>query len=153
MDGSGLTLNLTANSNPAHTANTLTICRDINDTVNIGTGWTFIGIETINSEVYSVYTQSAATLNVTNVDDTLNLVVTPTSLSVTEGATNTFTVKLAFLPTSAVTVNVARLSGDTDLTVSAGAALTFTTTNWNIPQTVTLAATEGHGSDERFGPV
>ena len=37
---------------------------------------------------------------------------------------------------------MARASGDSDLTVSGGASLTFTSANWNTPQTVTLAAAE-----------
>ena len=64
------------------------------------------------------------------------------AVSVTEGADNTFTVKLAFQPAANVTVSVARASGDTDLTVSGGASLTFTSANWNTAQTVTLAAAE-----------
>ena len=41
-----------------------------------------------------------------------------------------------------MTVSVTRASGDTDLSVSGGASLTFTSANWNTPQTVTLAAAE-----------
>ena len=37
-------------------------------------------------------------------------------------------------------VTVARVSGDTDITVQSGARLTFTTANWNVYQPVTLAA-------------
>ncbi len=70
------------------------------------------------------------------------LVVTPTTLNVTEGSTNTFSVKLAIQPTSDVTVTVSRTAGDSDISVSGGASLTFTSTNWNIAQTVTLAAAE-----------
>ncbi len=69
-----------------------------------------------------------------------SLVVSSTSLSVTEGLTNTFTVRLAYQPAGNVTVSVARASGDTDLSVSGGASLTFTSANWNTPQTVTLTA-------------
>ena len=65
-----------------------------------------------------------------------------TRVSVTEGRHNTFTVKLAFQPAANVTVSVARASGDTDLTVSGGASLTFTSANWNTAQTVTLAAAQ-----------
>ena len=41
-----------------------------------------------------------------------------------------------------MTVSVARASGDTDLSVSGGASLTFTSANWNTAQTVTLAAAQ-----------
>ena len=87
------------------------------------------------------YTAGTTNLNVTD-NDTQSLVVSSTVVSVTEGLTNTFTVKLAFQPAANVTVSVARASGDTDLSVSGGASLTFTSTNWNTAQTVTLAAAE-----------
>ena len=87
------------------------------------------------------YTSGTINLNVTD-NDTQSLVVSSTSVSVTEGATNTFTVKLAFQPASDMTVSVTRASGDTDLSVSGGASLTFTSANWNTTQTVTLAAAE-----------
>ena len=89
----------------------------------------------------SGYTSGTSNLNVTD-NDTQSLLVSATSLSVTEGATNTFTVRLAYQPAANVTVAVARASGDTDLTVNGGASLTFTSANWNTPQTVTLAAAE-----------
>ena len=65
-------------------------------------------------------------VTVSNVDnDTQALVVTPTTLSVNEGGTNTFTVKLAAQPLSDVTVTVAHQSGDADLSVSGGSSLTL----------------------------
>ncbi len=65
---------------------------------------------------------------------------TKPSLTVTQGGTADFTVSLTQAPTSDVTVTVARSSGDSDLSVSSGASLTFTPGNWNVAQTVTLAA-------------
>ena len=53
--------------------------------------------------------------------------------------------RLSAQPAANVTVAVARTSGDTDLTVSAGASLTFTTANWNTAQDVTLAAEASFG--------
>lgn len=73
-----------------------------------------------------------------------NIVVSTTSLTVNEGSTATFTVRLAAAPSSNVTVNVARSSGDTDVTASP-ATLTFTPTNWSTPQTVTVSA--AHDAD------
>src|SRR5262249_17810662 len=65
-----------------------------------------------------------------------------TTLNVNEGASAQYGVRLASAPTGNVTVNVARLSGDTDLTVSAGATLTFTPTNFGTFQNVTISAAE-----------
>jgi hypothetical protein len=70
----------------------------------------------------------------------VSLVVTGTPLSVPEGASRTFQVRLGAAPKANVTVSVARLTGDTDLSVAAGATLTFTPANWNVTQPVTVAA-------------
>ncbi len=70
-------------------------------------------------------------------------------VSVPEGGTATMTVRLGAVPTGVRTVNVTRVSGDLDLTVAVGASLTFTPANWDVWQTVTLAAAED--ADTRFG--
>ncbi|MBM4148997.1 MAG: hypothetical protein FJ224_08125 [Lentisphaerae bacterium] len=66
------------------------------------------------------------------------------ALSVPEGSNNTFQVRLVTQPAGSVTVAVARVSGDADITVANGAELVFDTGNWSAWQTVTLAA----GTDE-----
>ncbi|MEU2655217.1 glycoside hydrolase family 48 protein [Streptomyces sp. NPDC007325] len=67
------------------------------------------------------------------------LVVTPGALSVRQGATGTFDLKLSKAPASDVTVTVARTSGNTGLTASP-ATLTFTPANWNTARKVTVSA-------------
>jgi hypothetical protein len=71
-------------------------------------------------------------------------------IRVPEGATAQFRVRLSNIPAANVTVSAARVSGDSDLSVQSGAALTFTPANWNVYQAVTLAAAEDiddvHGS-------
>jgi Ca2+-binding RTX toxin-like protein len=84
-------------------------------------------------------TTATATVVVNGVTDQ-GLVVSPTSLVVPEGSTNTFSVSLAAQPAGDVTVSIARTGGDVDLSISSGAVLTFTAATWDIPQTVTLAA-------------
>ncbi|MBC7968377.1 MAG: hypothetical protein H7Z17_20930, partial [Fuerstia sp.] len=95
-------------------------------------------------------TESGAQQVTTIIYDRQTLIVSPTAVSVTEGLTNTFTVKLVFQPAANVTVAVARVSGDTDLTVNGDTSMTFTSANWSTPQTVILAAAEdvdsGNGS-------
>lgn len=61
---------------------------------------------------------------------------------VPEGGTAQFHVRLTNAPAANVTVSVVRSSGDSDLSVQSGAALTFTPANWNVYQTITLAAAE-----------
>ncbi len=65
-----------------------------------------------------------------------------TTLNVNEGGSAQFGVRLSSAPASNVTVNVARLSGDTDLNVTGGATLTFTPANFATLQTVTVSAAE-----------
>jgi hypothetical protein len=61
-------------------------------------------------------------------------------LNVTEGASSTFAVRLASQPVGDVVVNVARATGDVDLTVFGSQQLTFNADNWNVDQVITLAA-------------
>ena len=81
------------------------------------------------------------TVNLTD-NDPQSLVVTPAALSVNEGDTANFSVKLAKEPSANVVVNSARTAGDVDLSVSVGTNLTFTPANWNIAQAVILAAAQ-----------
>ena len=63
-----------------------------------------------------------------------------TSLTVSEVDNATYTVMLDTEPTAAVEIAVAKeAGGDADLTV-APSSLTFTTSNWNTAQTVTVSA-------------
>lgn len=50
------------------------------------------------------------------------------------------TIRLAMAPTSNVIVSVARSAGDSDVNVSVGSSLTFTASNWMVPQIVRLTA-------------
>lgn len=75
-------------------------------------------------------------------DDVPALVVKPPLVGVLEGGLATFTVALAFAPATPVTVTVARSGGDPDLTVAAGATLTFDSSNFSVPRTVTVAAAD-----------
>jgi hypothetical protein len=88
------------------------------------------------------------TVTATEVDDdpvASTLIVTPTAVTVPEGGTATYTVRLSANPTSNVTVTSTAQTGgtnDTNITVSGGGSLTFTPTNGTTPQTVTLAAAQ-----------
>jgi glucose/arabinose dehydrogenase len=68
------------------------------------------------------------------------IVVSGRNLRMDEAAAAVVTVSLAIAPSSPVTVNIARISGDTDVGVQGSSALTFTATNWRIPQAVTFFA-------------
>jgi hypothetical protein len=67
-----------------------------------------------------------------------SVALSPTALAVQKGKSGTLTVRLSSRPAAAVTVRVARTSGNAGLTVAPGAALTFTPSNWSTAQHVTL---------------
>jgi hypothetical protein len=75
-------------------------------------------------------------------NDTLSFLTNVDALAVPEGSTATFQVRLTAQPSADVNATVTRASGDADITVQSGASLTFTTADWNVDQTVTLAAAE-----------
>jgi len=80
-------------------------------------------------------------------DDDIELVVSKDAMDVPEGGNNTYTVQLATEPTAIVTVEVTGTTGeitvDTDSNTSGDQnTLTFTTSNWNTEQTVTVSAGE-----------
>ncbi len=62
--GNTLILNVGEVLNISSHSNTLIVRRDLNDTVNIGSGWTQQANETISGKVFHVYTQGAARLKV-----------------------------------------------------------------------------------------
>jgi len=64
------------------------------------------------------------------------------SISVLEGESASFNVRLSQQPSSNTTVITTRYSGDTDINVSSGSSLEFTTSNWDTYQIVTLSAAE-----------
>ena len=91
------------------------------------------------------YGSVTASLSVTVSDDeTPALVLTPSSLTLAEGGSGSYTMALASEPTAAVTVTVSPGAGvtlDTDAATSGNQnSLSFTTANWNTPQTLTLSA-------------
>ena len=87
-------------------------------------------------------TVNAATLTLTD-NDVRGMTVSPDTLTIVEGASDTYMIALATQPSGEVTVTVTGASG-TDLTVT-GPPLTFTRLDWDQPQTVTVAA--GHDHD------
>ena len=81
-------------------------------------------------------------------DDNDGVTVNPTEVTVTEGGTVTYTVVLDTEPAGNVTVTVNDPTDNTDVTADP-ATLTFTDQNWNVAQTVTVsAAQDGDAADE-----
>ena len=91
------------------------------------------------------YDGVSATLTATEADNDRSIVLSPASVSVAEGSTVTYTVKLNSQPTGNVMVTIAKASGgDADLTANKS-SLTFTTSTWNQTQAVTVSAAEDNG--------
>ena len=99
-------------------------------------------------------TPSSVTVTITDpetVADPRGVTLSTTALSVPEGGTLSYTVKLATQPTGIVYVVAVMESGDGDLTVSsetdtapnsALVVLEFTTLNWSTAQTVTVTVAQ-----------
>ena len=148
---SGATLSntstLTFTTSNWDTAQTVTVT-PVEDANGIGETITLTHIQSGGD--YTGIAADSVTVNVTD-SDTRNVVLSPTSLTLTEGGDtgDSYTVKLAAQPSDTVTVTIGGHSG-TDLTISgttlnASNTLTFSTSNWNTGQTVTVKA--GHDSN------
>jgi cellulose 1,4-beta-cellobiosidase len=88
----------------------------------------------------SGFTSATITATENPMGTTPTLMVTPTAQNITQGSTANFGVSLSSAPSSSLTVSVARTSGNTGLSVSAGSSLTFTSSNFSTAQNVTVAA-------------
>jgi hypothetical protein len=75
-------------------------------------------------------------------NDEISFITDLGEVTVPEGGTGTFKVKLSIQPPNGVSATVERVSGDSDITVTSGSSLFFDTSNWDTYQTVTLAAAE-----------
>ena len=86
----------------------------------------------------------AKTTTVTIADnDVRGVAISPTTLTITEGAGKTYEVVLNTQPTGDVTVTPSLATGsDADVTLASSSAFTFTSLNWNVAQEVTVNAAE-----------
>ena len=85
-----------------------------------------------------------------NDNDPPGIMVSETALTVPEGGSATYTVRLVTPPSKDVTIEVERVTGDENLTASPD-TLTFTNSNWSMQQTVAILAAED--DDGRASPA
>ena len=137
----------TSNWDTAQTV-TVTPVKDAN-----GTGETITLTHIQSGGDYTGIAADSVTVNVTD-SDTRNVVLSPTSLTVEEGDETgvSYTVKLSTQPSGTVTVTIGG-PGGTDLSISGATlsnsnTLTFSTSNWNTAQTVTVKAGDDGNSDD-----
>jgi hypothetical protein len=82
----------------------------------------------------------SADLPLVEFDNDVRVLVTASNgLTVAEASNRVFGVKLSSAPAASVTVSVARMSGDADITVSSGSTRVFSTNDWHTWQLVTVA--------------
>lgn len=65
------------------------------------------------------------------------------------GASGTVSVKLPCQPSVNVTVRTTVIDGSAQMSVTSGQSLTFTATNWNTPQSVTLQSVANQAGWQR----
>ena len=108
----------------------------IGDTAVTVTAWDAAG--NTNTCEFTVSVVAAAYLEVSRAE-----------VNVREGGEGRFFVRLAAAPAGSVVVTVARVDGDTNLTVKSGAVRAFKPSNWDAWQAVVLAAaTDANATNE-----
>jgi len=105
---------------------------DIQESVDLGSNSLLSGMISAHNNAMSRRSAASSNSNWIEIDTD--------TLIVTEGGTSTFRVRLHAPANTTVFVN--RFSGTPGLTIEAGSALTFTTSNYDMWQTVTVAAAE-----------
>ena len=90
-------------------------------------------------------------LVITN-DDTAGVTISEASLEIEEGSSDTYNVVLDTEPLGNVTVAILDPSDNSDVT-SDPASLTFTTDNWDTPQTVTVATEKDNDGDDETATI
>ena len=116
---------------------TVTAAQDANAAVDMAT-------LTHNPSGADYNSNSVSNATVTD-DETAGVTVTPTLLTLNEGGTDTYTVVLDTQPTGTVTIRVADDSAEVNVSTS---SLTFTTSDWNMAQTVTVASIADNVDEE-----
>ena len=94
---------------------------------------------TLPERVTASSTSATTTVSITD-DDMAGVTIAPTSLTVTEGSTSTYSVVLDSDPTANVTIEISGHPG-TDLTLST-TTLMFTSDTWSRSQAITVTAAE-----------
>ena len=138
-----LTFEPSGTSNKWDAAQTVTVT-GVDDAVDNLSDRTATMTHTVSGADYGSVTAAGVAVTVTD-DETASIVVSSTAVSVGEGSTAEYKVKLSSEPSGDVTVTITgEAKGLTVMTPDNGAAdtLTFTTTNWSTEKTVTVSAAE-----------
>ena len=99
----------------------------------------------------SLGTTTTTTVNITD-DDDAGVSVSESSLTIAEGSSGTYTIVLDSQPTADVTVTINDPTDNTDVT-GEPASLTFSSTDWNSPKTVTVNAAQDADAEDETATV
>ena len=124
---------MTSNWSTAQTVTVTSMADDVDEETESATVR-----HTVNGGDYTGLTAADVTVTVED-NDTRDVIVSESSLSIEEGDSSSYTVVLKSAPTADVTVTVS--SDTTGVTVSP-TSLTFTAGNWSSARTVTVSTTE-----------
>jgi hypothetical protein len=98
-----------------------------------------VAVSSSNDSNYTNLTPKYISVNVADLDNA-DYILSKSNMSITEGTSDTFNVRLATEPTSNVNISVS--SSDTNIATVGSDSLTFTPLNYNTNQTVTVNAVE-----------
>ena len=130
----------TANWN---TAQTVTVSGVEDD--NIASGDERVSISHTVGGYGDVSSADAVSVTVRD-DDTAGVSISPTSLTLNEGDSDIYTVVLESEPTGTVTITPS--SGDGGAATVSPSNLTFSSTTWNTPQTITVTALQDDDNED-----
>ena len=99
----------------------------------------------------SAGTPATTTVTITD-DDTPGVSVSRALLTIAEGSSGTYTIVLGSEPTATVTVTIVDPTDNTDVTADP-VSLTFSSTDWNTPQLVTVSAAHDNDTDNETATV
>ena len=142
-DYSGVPANVTFSTGDMSQTITFTATQD---DVDDGGKSVLLGFGTTLPGGVSLGTTTTTTVNITD-DDGAGVTVSNNSLDITEGSSGTYTIVLDSQPTATVTVTINDPTDNTDVTADP-ASLTFASTDWSTPQTVTVNAAQDADADE-----
>ena len=137
---------LTFTSGNWATTQTVTVSAVVDDMIEGTETHTITHSITATDDTNYPTTLTIASVTATVHDTDANVTISATTLAVTEGANAAYTVVLGTVPTGAVTVRaisspaVFVVVGPGIVPTESQTDITFTTTNWNMAQTVTVAA-------------
>ena len=109
------------------------------DAVNDAASITHAVVASRSADEFDAVNIAGVAVTVTD-DETAGVTVSKSTLTVDEGGSGSYTVRLNLQPASDVVISVTR-TGSTDVTVSP-ATLTFTRANWSTAQTVRVSAAQ-----------